>query len=296
MAYKDFAKKDRYVLGFDGSDMSSYSHVQNENVENEVESSDISLDSFKLKNNLNGKVWDKDGNLDPKVRLSLLEISDDFWKECEIKWVKPESAILTGSICNFNWSRFSDIDLHLIVDFSKIHENSDFVKEYFNEKKNTWNSNHKDLKIYGYPIELYVQDVDDDVTSGGIYDLYENKWVRKPSKDELSPLMLDKYAIKKVSARIMTEIDDLYNAFMNEKDKHRIELIGRKCKKLKKELKELRDEGLEDSEMGFGNICYKVVRRSGYLDKLRTLRNKIYDSVKSIDESIEFRRKIRKMF
>ena len=54
MAYKDFAKKDRYVLGFDGSDMSSYAHVQNENVENEVESSDISLDSFKLKNSLNG--------------------------------------------------------------------------------------------------------------------------------------------------------------------------------------------------------------------------------------------------
>ena len=292
----DITQKYEYTLGFDGADASSYAHIQNENIESEVDAEDVSLKSFQIKKELESNIWDENGDLDLKVRKVLLEVSDDFWETCNIRWVKPTDAILTGSICNFNWSSYSDIDLHLIVDFSKIHHKKEFVKEYFDEKKNDWNNNHKSLKIYGYPIELYVQDIDENPESGGIYDLYENKWIRKPKNGTFSPIKLNKYAIKNVSAKIMTKIDDLCDAFDGEEDKHKLEMIGKYCDKIQKELKKIRQIGLKDSEMGSGNICYKVVRRSGYMEKLWKLQDKVYDKLNSIEESLDFAKRLKRKF
>ena len=98
------------------------------------------LKSFEVKKTLNPHIWtkDKDGDsvLRPEVRDKLLIISNDFLtfvdidnldcntitKECTI-----EDVTITGSICNYNWSKFSDIDLHLLVDFGKIDENEKLV-------------------------------------------------------------------------------------------------------------------------------------------------------------------------
>ena len=292
----DITQKSEYTLGFDGADASSYAHVQNENMETEVDADDIDLTSFRLKNELESNIWDGEDNLDLNVRNTLLEISDDFWETCNIRWVKPVDAVLTGSICNFNWSSYSDIDLHLVVDFSKIHPRKDFVKEYFDDKKNEWNDSHKSLKIYGYPVELYVQDINEIPKSSGIYSLYKNKWLRKPEPNVFSAIKLNKYAIKDVSAKIMTKIDDLCDAFDGETDKHKLELIVKSCEKIQKELKRLRQIGLKDSEMGSGNICYKVVRRSGYMEKLWKLQDKIYDKLNSIEESLDFANKLKQKF
>lgn len=292
----DITQKSEYTLGFDGADASSYAHVQNENMETEVDADDIDLKSFRLKNELESNIWDNEDNLNLKVRNTLLEISDDFWEECNIRWIKPVDAILTGSICNFNWSSYSDIDLHLVVDFSKIHPRKDFVREYFDDKKNEWNDSHKSLKIYGYPVELYVQDINEIPKSSGIYSLYKNKWLRKPESNAFSAIKLNKYAIKDVSAKIMTKIDDLCDAFDGETDKHKLELIAKSCENIQKELKRLRQIGLKDSEMGSGNICYKVVRRSGYMEKLWKLQDKIYDKLNSIEESLNFANKLKQKF
>lgn len=292
----DITQKSEYTLGFDGADASSYAHVQNENMETEVDADDIDLKSFRLQKELESNIWDDEGNLELKVRKTLLEISDDFWEECNIRWIKPVDAILTGSICNFNWSSYSDIDLHLVVDFSEIHPKKNFVKEYFDDKKNEWNDNHKSLKIYGYPVELYVQDINEIPKSSGIYSLYKNKWLRKPESDDFSAIKLNKYAIKDVSAKIMTKIDDLCDAVDGETDKHKLELIAKSCEKVLKELKHLRQIGLKDSEMGSGNICYKVVRRSGYMEKLWKLQDKIYDKLNSIEESLDFANKLKQKF
>lgn len=292
----DITQKTEYTLGFDGADASSYAHVQNENMETEVDADDIDLKSFRLQKELESNIWDDEGNLELKVRKTLLEISDDFWEACNIRWVKPVDSVLTGSICNFNWSSYSDIDLHLVVDFSKIHPRKDFVKEYFDDKKNEWNDSHESLKIFGYPVELYVQDINETSKSDGIYSLYKNKWIRKPDPDAFSAIKLNKYAIKDVSAKIMTRIDDLSDAFNGETDKHKLEDIAKSCEDIQKDLKHLRQVGLKDSEMSTGNICYKVVRRSGYMEKLWKLQDKIYDKINSIEESMDFANKLKQKF
>ena len=88
------------------------------------------LSSFKVKDNLNPKIWtrnvDGEFTLRPDIRKKLLLISNDFLgfinmdglgcdvdtKDCDI-----DDVTITGSIANYNWSEFSDIDLHLILDF-----------------------------------------------------------------------------------------------------------------------------------------------------------------------------------
>ena len=42
---------------------------------------------------------------------------------------------LTGSLANYNWSSFSDVDLHIIVDFSQIDENYELVKGFFDNAR-----------------------------------------------------------------------------------------------------------------------------------------------------------------
>ena len=256
--------------------------VEEENLESEVEASEVKLDSFKTNSSLAPKVWIR-GRLNPRVRLKLLDIADDFWEFANIGWTDRESIRLTGSICNYNWSKYSDIDLHIVVDFSKIDERTDFVQEYFDSKKNDWNSSHDKLKIYGYTVELYVEDVNATTTSGGIYDLEENKWIRKPSRDDIKDIELNKYDIKSTAAKLMTSIDEIVDETNMTNDEHELYEAGQRAHKLLNKIKRMRKFGLErGGESDTFNIVYKVLRRTGYLDKLWSASNELYDKVNSI--------------
>lgn len=259
-----------------------------ENIDFEVNSSDIDLSSFKKKEDLAPRIWDGEGNLNPKVRLRLLDIADDFWEFVNLTWVKPSGIILTGSICNFNWSKYSDIDLHLIVDFDEIDEKTEFVRDYLDSKKNEWNNEHSELMILGFPVELYVQNLNEMPQSGGIYDLEENEWVKKPNSEDIKPIGLDKFSIKDKAAEIMTIIDDMYTALESTSDLHEIEKIGEDASYLWKKVKKMRKTSLEkNGESGAGNIVYKILRRTEYLNKLWKLSTIIYDRKNSIHESVE---------
>lgn len=294
---KESIEDDVYTIGGEqNSPMGgAYYHVNNssdsnidENMETEVEPSDVNLSSFKKQDELTPKIWKDDETLDSRIRLKLLDIADDFWESVNITWVKPQGIILTGSICNFNWSKYSDIDLHLIVDFDEVDEKTEFVRQYMDSKKNEWNEQHKNLKIMGYDVELYVQNVGEMPESSGIYDLEENEWIEKPNGNEIHPIQLNKFPIKDKAAEIMTIIDDMYDEIHSTDDKHVIETIGEDASHLWKLVKSMRTTSLEkDGESGNGNIVYKVLRRSGYLDKLFDLFSITYDKVNSIDESME---------
>lgn len=253
-----------------------------ENIESEVEASEINLSSFKKQDELAPKIW-YGRKLNSKVRLKLLDIADDFWDFANINWVKRSGILLTGSICGKNWSKYSDIDLHIIVDFSKVDERTDFVQEYFNLKKNEWNNSHKNLKIYGFPVELYVEDINADTTSSNKYDLEKNDWV-KESDDAIS-IGLNKYSIKSKSANIMTKIDDLQDECDSTDDDAKLRDIGKRAKKLYRKIKRMRKFGLNRSGEGDSlNIVYKVLRRSGHLEKLWDLSSTLYDKVNSLNE------------
>lgn len=283
---------DKFYIGDEGGSPTYY-HVStneseelDENAMDEVEPSEVNLSSFKKEKTINTKLWDG-MELKPKVRLRLLEIGDKFWDDLEITWVKPEDYLMMGSMCNYNWSEYSDIDLHIIVDFSKVDERVDFVKKFFDSKKNDWNNNHSDLNMFGYPIEVYVQDINEENASGGIFSLYKNEWIKVPEESDIKPIGMEKYEIKDIAANIMTVIDGMEEILETSEDLHEIEVLNDDVDKMKETLRTHRQEDLsEHGEMAVWNIVYKVLRRTGYIDKLRDIGTKAYDKVNSITESL----------
>lgn len=100
-----------------------------------------------------------------------MDIADDFIQTLNVKWVKPLDIVFTGSLANYNWTKYSDIDVHVIMNYKDVYENIEFVKEYFEMKKYSWMQDHDNLRIYGFPIELYVEDSNDAANSSGVYSL-----------------------------------------------------------------------------------------------------------------------------
>lgn len=251
---------------------------------NEIEAKDVNLSSFKVKKELNPKFW-PNGKLNSRVRLRLMDIADDFVKELAVNWVKPKDVIFTGSIANYNWSRYSDVDLHILIDFKKVYpKNQEFVDDYFKAKKENWLANHEDLKIFGYPIEISVEDSNKDNPSSGRYSLYKNKWIVEPN--DFQDAVINQEFVKKRAAMFMTQIDDIEEKLNKEQDTHKCEKYGDKAYKIFDKLKKMRNEGLSSNkkEMSSGNIIYKIIRRTGYLDKIWEIINSSYDKVNSIED------------
>lgn len=287
---KDFAAKWKYRLSQDS--LTDYAHVVDEAMDSicsEVlgsqttnETADIDFSSFTPQQELNPKIW-PNGRINSRVRLRLMDIADDFFETLKIDWLKPLDIILTGSMANYNWSKYSDFDLHLLLDFSDVDENIDFVHEYFTAKKKLWNEEHENLMIYGFPVEVYVQDISEPLVSNGIYSLYKNKWVVEPSKDAIKSLGNEKETIKAKAIETMEKIDALYNATFSISHGYDGEKIIAQIKKLINIIKGIRKESLANGgEMSAGNIFFKILRRTGYIEKLFSAKTLAYDRKESI--------------
>jgi hypothetical protein len=279
----DSASVDKYKLGNEGNSNLEYGHVVQENYMGEVESDEIDLTSFKKQHELCPKIWDNGNELKSEIRLKLMDIADDFWKGTNVTWVKPTDYILTGSICNYNWSKYSDIDLHIVVDFSKVDKRKNFVQEFFDAKKNEYNDEHDKLTIYGFPVELYVQDINADTESKGIFSLYDDEWIIEPSYKDIGDIYTGNIRIKETAAKIMTKIDDLCDEAEETDDSVKLEHILNRAYDLKDKIYSFRKDSLKkNGEMSFGNIVFKCIRRSEYTNKLFDLISDTEDKINSI--------------
>lgn len=287
---EDFASKWKYRLSQDS--LTDYAHVVDEAMDaiyselssNQItnETADIDFSSFTPQQELNPKIW-PNGKINSRVRLKLLDIADDFFKTLKIGWLKPIDILLTGSMANYNWSKYSDFDLHLLLDFSEVDENVDFVHEYFTAKKKLWNEEHENLMIYGFPVEVYVQDINENLISNGIYSLYKNKWIIEPSKDNLQSLGQDKETIKSKAIETMKKINALYNATFDINHGSDGEKLLAQIQKLITIIKGIRKQSLtKGGEMAAGNIFFKILRRTGYIEKLFNAKTLAYDRKESI--------------
>ena len=247
---------------------------------NEVEASDISLKSFKIQDKLNPKFW-INNKINSRVRLKLLDLADEFIESLAVDWVKPKDIVITGSIANYNWSKYSDVDVHILIDFKEVWKKTEFVQDYFDSKKALWAQEHEQLKIYGFPVEMYVEDTNGDNPSSGIYSLNKNKWIVEPN--DFQDAQLNEPFIKDKAAKIMTEIDNIDDKIKKETDNHKLEVLSTKLKKLFDKLHKQRQESLDkNGEMGTYNIIWKVLRRSGHLDKIWEIINTVYNRENSI--------------
>lgn len=244
----------------------------------------IDLSSFRPHRELHPKLW-PNRYLNSKVRLRLLDIADDFIEFLNLPWAKPCDIILTGSLCSFNYSKFSDFDLHILYDFTDIDDRVEFVKQYVDAKKSQWNDMHENLKIYGFPVEVYVQDVNEEHTANGMYSLESNDWIKIPEVDNIKAIRLEKFTIKNKILKYIREINKLITAADATDDKKQLEDLGEKVKKLFDRIKGMRREGLKKrGEMSIGNIVFKYLRRYDYISDLMDLKYELYDKIKSLEK------------
>ena len=134
------------------------------------------IKSFYSKNSLSEDIFEKTGDtykMIEAVRDKLLDVSDSFIDFLGIDFFVHD-VVLTGSLANYNWSEFSDIDLHIIIDYEDSGHNMALLKEFFDAKKNAWNVAH-DIKVKNYEVEIYVQDVKEKHVSSGVYSLLNNE-------------------------------------------------------------------------------------------------------------------------
>lgn len=256
----------------------------------EVEKEDVDLSSFELKDKLNDKFW-KGGRLDILARRKLLTIARDFISKFEISDFKIDDVIMTGSLANYNWSEeYSDIDLHIVVDFREINDDVDLVKSFFDAVKNNWNQDHESIKIYGYPVEVYVQDVNEKHTSSGVYSVLYDEWIIEPSLDKFKKQMddVDDNDIQEVAASFMNEIDDLEErteAVDQNTPYDELEGLMDDAYELRDRIKDVRksDLGSTGTELSAGNLIFKTLRRNGYLERLRDVRRNLYDLIHSLE-------------
>ena len=68
---------------------------------------------------LNPKFWAGD-QLKKQILINLRTVAQDFYKDLQLEEVMFDDITFTGSLANFNYTKFSDIDLHILVDFKKI--------------------------------------------------------------------------------------------------------------------------------------------------------------------------------
>jgi len=235
------------------------------------------IKSFYIKDELNPKLWDG-FNLDDDIREQLLTIAQDFYENVELG-ADVVDIVLAGSLCNYNWSeKYSDYDLHIIIDFDDVDENYDLVEKACDYAKKIWNSQH-DIKIKGYEVEIAIQDNDDldkaieGGRMGGVFSLLKNRWVKRPEMVEFEP---DESLISEKAKTIMMSVDDIEE--QSEEDKY--EAFNEKISKVWKKIKEYRQSGLdsESGEYSVGNLVFKLLRRNGYIGKIMELKRKVYDS------------------
>jgi hypothetical protein len=235
------------------------------------------IKSFYLKDELNPKIWNKDSELDLEVREQLLQIAQDFYENIEMPADVVDIAFC-GSLCNYNWSeKYSDFDLHVIIDFNDIDDNYELVEKACDYAKKVWNAQH-DIKIKGYEVEIAIQDgVDlniaiDGGRLGGVFSLLNNKWIKKPERADFEP---DEKLISEKAKTIMMTVDDIEEE--SEEDKY--EAFEEKISKVWKKIKNYRQSGLESEsgEYSVGNLVFKLLRRNGYIEKIMEMKRKLYD-------------------
>jgi hypothetical protein len=246
------------------------SHVTFDRLEEEAEP-----ESFEKQPELDPQFW-QDCVLKPKVARRLQKIAYEFLDGLGVE-ADMVDLRFTGSLANYNWSKYSDIDLHLVVDFSKIDEGTQLVKELLDSVRMRWNELH-DIMIYGHEVEIYVENVGEVHRSSGVYSILENKWIVSPSPDKIE---FDYTTARKKADAIETEVN-MIEKFASDRPSAALKSIER----LKEKIRKMRKAGLHSSHQEYSaeNIAFKILRREETLDKLNNMKYDAYDRVMSVIE------------
>ena len=211
--------------------------------------------TFRYHDKLNPKIWNGD-KLKPEVKIKLVRIGQAWADFANIPMASIKDMILVGGNANYNYTEYSDIDLHLVVDKNKLPDCPDLLDDYLKDKKQLWALTHS-IKIYGHDVELYAEEEGIERPSNqGVYSVKYNKWVAKPTYKTPE---VDKSLLKRKTRDIMDKID----MFIQSKSNDVVEM-----NKLKEKFRVMRSIAIRrGGEFSIENLVFKELRNNGYLNK-----------------------------
>lgn len=201
--------------------------------------------------------------MDPRIRTKLLSIAHDF---CEA--LKLETQVLdiqlTGSLANYNWTRYSDFDLHIIIDFSSIDQNIELVKAALDGKRYLWNERFP-VVIEGHDVECYVQDFKEQHVSSGLFSILRDGWITQPKHD---PPQVDERDVREKVRAFKADVKEAKKRSASVKGQE-AKAVFDLLKRLKAKLGKDRQEGLSrEGEFSVENLVFKQLRNDGTIGDL----------------------------
>ena len=232
------------------------------------------LDNFNLNDavyfhdKLNPALFNGD-KLKNDVRNRLLVIAEDFVEHLGIPHLEIADITLSGSNAAYSYTSHSDVDLHILVDMTKLNDDTVY-KELFDAKKTVYNDTHN-IFINGYEVELYIQDLNDPVISLGEYSVVKNGWIKLPRKRRAN--------VDQVATRLKySKLHKLGEYAMKSSDPEKIRNVLRTIKKY-------RQIGLDrGGEFSPENLAFKILRHKGIIKKLYNRLQSFHDEKLSLPE------------
>ncbi len=235
------------------------------------------LASFKVHDDLNRNFWGANDKLDPKVRSALIGVAMTFYNSIDVE-NKPEikDIVFTGSLANYNYSKFSDVDLHLLFDFEAMGEHKEHFEKIFSLTKSRWNDLHN-IRMKGHEVEIYTEDFRNPHVSTGLYSVKQDRWIKSPEKKTPVFDALD------VKSKLQSFID-VYKSLLVQYKEHNLEGLKDKIESLQDKIRKYRQSGLEKGgEFSVENITFKLMRRIKLLDKIAALKVATIDKKLSVE-------------
>ena len=232
---------------------------------------------------LNPKFW-YNKKFDQGVRQKLLNIVNDFTAE---NTFIIDDIQLTGSLANYNYNKYSDLDVHILLDFSNINDDTDLVKQALDGKRFVWNLRHN-IIIRDHEVELYYQDTNEPHIASGLYSILKDEWLVEPTYD---PPSVDMNDVKKKANSIIDDIHRLKDEVQQNKSSKHAKVLYKFGKRVKSKLGKMRTEGLNrDGEFSIENLAFKQLRNDGSIGLLIDLITKSYEQIyneSTVEEEID---------
>jgi predicted nucleotidyltransferase len=227
---------------------------------------------------LHPRFWNDDQEMDEVVRKKLLDIATGFAEEVGVEEY-IEDVQLTGSLANFNYTKFSDLDVHILLPFKEINKDKDLVKQALDGRRWVWNERHN-IIIRDHEVELYFQDAKEPHVASGLFSLLNNEWIVEPSFD---PPQVDEADVISKAKQIENDIKILKNKLKDTKGNPEAAAnLQKVADTLRGRITKMRQDSLEkDGEFGIGNLAFKQLRNTNAIGDLIKLSNKSFDNIYS---------------
>tara|TARA_R110000772_G_scaffold2410_1_gene8308 strand:- start:31926 stop:32684 length:759 start_codon:yes stop_codon:yes gene_type:complete len=233
-------------------------------------------DSFKVNDILNPDVWD-DFKIKKEIREKLLEIANEFINNLYGDFTVYD-IVLIGSLASYNWSKYSDFDIHIAIDYSDINDDTELVENYLDLFGKRWNRDYQ-ISIHDYEVELYIEDKNESRDHiNGLYSILKDKWVIRPTSNNNQEV--DTKLIEKKAINLMEQVDNLESKV----DQIDTDVLKDDTDKVWDKIKKARRDGINspDGEYATGNLVFKYLRRNGYIGKIIQIKKKLVETKYSL--------------